>query len=59
MQLPHVDANVLVERVRDIDLSRLVGAGDELRRLGVAEGIEALDLDALRQLDVEAQADRP
>lgn len=53
LQLPRVDANALVERVRDIDLSRLVDLGDELRRLGVAEGIKALDMDALRRLDVE------
>lgn len=50
LQLPHVDANALRERVRDIDLSRLADLGEELQRLDLADSLKGLDLDALRHL---------
>jgi hypothetical protein len=54
LQLPRVDANALRERVRDIDLSRLADLGEELRRLGGADGLKGLDVDALRRLDIDS-----
>lgn len=53
VKLPRVDTDALVERLRDVDLSRLAELGDELRHLDVAEGIKHLDLDALTHLDLE------
>jgi hypothetical protein len=53
LQLPRVDADALLERVRDVDLSRLADLGDEVRRLDLAEAIRGIDRDALSRLDLE------
>jgi hypothetical protein len=54
LQLPRVDADALVERLREVDLSRLADLGDEIRRLDLPEAIRGLDVDALRRVDLDA-----
>ncbi len=54
LKLPRVDAEALVERLRDVDMSRLAGLGDEIRRLDLAEAVKNLDVDALRRVDLDA-----
>jgi hypothetical protein len=54
VKLPRVDADALVERIRDVDLSRLADLGDEIRRLDLPETIRSLDVDALRRVDLDA-----
>jgi hypothetical protein len=54
LQVPRIDADALRDRVRELDLSRLADLGEEVRRLDIAEGIRALDVDALRRVDLDA-----